>query len=648
MISRDTIEEVKNRVDIIDVISDFVTLKKSGQNYRALSPFTNEKTPSFFVVPAKGIFKDFSSGKGGDAFTFLMEHEGMTYVEAIRHLAKKYGVQIQEDQVSEEFRAEQSEREGLYILMNFAKEYYRNILSTTEEGRGIGLSYFRERGFNDRTLEKFELGYALNGWEKFSDEAIKKGYNKELLVKTGLAVKKDDGSSYDRFRGRVIFPVHNISGKIIAFGARMLGKEPNQPKYINSPETEIYHKGQVLYGLYQAKNAIRQHDNCFLVEGYTDIISMHQADVENVVASSGTALTEDQIKLIRRFTENVTVLFDGDTAGIKAALRGIDLILKGGLNVRVALFPDGEDPDSYSRKVGTTEFQKFLKENTKDFISFKADLYTSEIIANPIRKAEVIQDLIRSVANIPDHIKRTIYIQETSKKMDVPLSILNSEVNKILINERIKKKQELSKPNNSEPETGLSLSDIHELSKSFLYDPLVNLERFEKEFLKVLINFGMNKLESGEYVYQYLFFETQDVEFTNKQNVELLELYRSKIADGDLIKAETFIKLLPLEYHNYVTDLITQRYVISEGWKKHRIIVENEYVLSYALNKTINQLKLGIVMKMLSDGKERIRHAVEEVEIANLLETQNQIDKTKNFISSILGRVILQMPEKSN
>ncbi|MFM7429636.1 MAG: DNA primase, partial [Flammeovirgaceae bacterium] len=412
MISRETIDEVKNRVDIVDVVSDFVSLKKSGQNYKALSPFANEKTPSFFVVPSKGIFKDFSTGKGGDAFTFVMEHEKLSYAETIRYLAKKYGVEIKEDKLSDENRAEQSEREGLYILMNFAKDFYKSILLTHEEGRSIGLSYFRERGFNDRTIEKFELGYALEGWENFSKEAVSKGYNKELLEKTGLVVKKEDGSSYDRFRGRVIFPVHNISGKVLAFGARMMGKDKNQPKYINSPETEIYHKSDVLYGLYQGKNAIRNKENCYLVEGYTDVISMHQADVENVVASSGTALTEGQIRLIHRFTENVTVLFDGDSAGIKAALRGIDMILKGGLNVRVVLFPDGEDPDSYSRKVGTTEFQKFLKEKSQDFVSFKANLYANETLGDPIKRAEVISEILTSISFIPNYLKRTSYLQE--------------------------------------------------------------------------------------------------------------------------------------------------------------------------------------------------------------------------------------------
>lgn len=367
MIAQESIDEVKGRIDIIDVVGDFVSLKKSGQNYKALSPFTNEKTPSFYVVPSKGIFKDFSSGKGGDAISFLMEHEGMSYTEGIRYLAQKYGVALKETDSPSDDSSQQSDREALFILMAFANDYYKNNLLKTDEGRGVGLSYFHERTLDDRTIQKFELGYALDSWEAFKDEAMRSGYNQEMLEKSGLIVKKEDASdnrgSYDRFRARVTFPIHNISGKVVAFGARILGKEKSkQPKYINSPETDIYHKSNVLYGLYQAKNAIRQQNNCYLVEGYMDVISLHQADVENVVASSGTALTEEQIQLISRFSENVTVLFDGDSAGIKAAIRGVDLILKAGLNARVVLFPDGDDPDSYSRKVGSEEFNQYLKD----------------------------------------------------------------------------------------------------------------------------------------------------------------------------------------------------------------------------------------------------------------------------------------------
>src|SRR5687767_11707975 len=451
MISRDTIDEVKNRVDIVDVIGDFVTLKRSGQNYKALSPFSNEKTPSFYVVPSKGIFKDFSSGKGGDAITFVMEHESMSYMEALKYLAKKYGVEVKEDVNSEKEQAAQSERDGLYIVMNYAKEYFKELLFKHDEGRSIGLSYFRERGFNDRNIEKFELGYALNEWHGLEKTATQGGYSQQALEKSGLIIKKEDGKTYDRFRGRVIFPVHNLSGKVIAFGARILTKEKDQPKYINSPETDIYHKSNVLYGMFQAKNEIRKHDFCYLVEGYTDVISLHQAGIENVVASSGTALTEEQIKLMRRFTENVTVLYDGDAAGIKAALRGIDLVLKGGLNVRIVLLPDGEDPDSFSRKSGSTEFKKYLRDHTQDFISFKIGLYSKEASHDPIRKAEAIREIVASIGVIPDPIKRSVYIQETSQLLKISEAVLFTELNKLLIQERDKKVQDRARDEVKEP-----------------------------------------------------------------------------------------------------------------------------------------------------------------------------------------------------
>ncbi len=637
MISRDTIEEVKNRVDIIDVISDFVALKKAGQNYKALSPFTNEKTPSFFVVPAKGIFKDFSSGKGGDAFTFLMEHEGMTYVEAIRHLAKKYGVEIQEDHVSDEFRAEQSEREGLYILMNFAKDYYRNVLSTTEEGRGIGLSYFRERGFNDRTLEKFELGYALNGWEKFSEEAVQKGYNKELLEKTGLVVKKEDGTSYDRFRGRVIFPVHNVSGKVIAFGARMLGKEQNQPKYINSPETEIYHKGQVLYGLYQAKNAIRQHDNCFLVEGYTDIISMHQAGVENVVASSGTALTEDQVKLIRRFSENITVLFDGDTAGIKAALRGIDLILKGGLNVRVALFPDGEDPDSFSRKVGTTEFQKFLKNHTKDFISFKADLYATEAAGDPIRKAESIKEIVNSIALIPDPVKRSVYIQETSHLLKISEAVLLSELNKILIQDRRKKEKEKLR---NQDEISLSPEALDEISTQVKVDAQSVVYYQERETIRLLLNYADKNLETQK-VADFLLHELEDVEFSNPLLKEIYGVFKTGLGKGKSITTDFFLKEGSEQVKRLVTDLVTQRYDSSRHWseKYHIFFPKDADELDKKALANVLHLKYRVVQKWIEDNKEKIKSVNNPAEEDELMQRQIELKRIDIELAEQLGIV---------
>lgn len=641
MISRDTIDEVKNRMDIVDVISDFVSLKKSGQNYKALSPFTAEKTPSFFVVPGKGIFKDFSSGKGGDAVTFVMEHEGMSYIEAIRYLAKKYGVEIKEDKPSEEYQAAQSEREGLYILMNFAKEYYKDILLHREEGQSIGLSYFRERGFNDRTIEKFELGYALEGWENFSKEAIQKGYNKDLLEKTGLVVKKEDGSSYDRFRGRVIFPVHNLTGKVIAFGARMLGKDKNQPKYINSPETEIYHKSQVLYGLFQGKNAIRQKDNCYLVEGYTDVISLHQADVENVVASSGTALTEDQIKLMRRFTDNITVLFDGDAAGIKAALRGIDMILTGGMNVRVVLFPDGEDPDSYSRKVGTQEFHEFLKNNTKDFVSFKADLFAKEAAGDPIRKAESIKEIVASIALIPDPVKRSVYIQETSQRLKIGESVLLTELNKLLIQERKKRERDNIK---EQVDVRVEADPIEEVSTPSKLDTQSMVQYQERETIRLLLNYSDRPLENQK-LDEFIFHELEDVEFSNPVYKEIHSLWQQGVAAGQLVNSDYLIQHGTDAIRKTVTDLITSRYEISQHWgDKYKIFIPKEQdVLNEMALGNVLRLKFRVVQKMMEDNLVEIKNAEAAGnwdELDEKLTKQEGLKQAERELAGMLGIVV--------
>lgn len=642
MISRETIDEVKNRLDIVDVISDFISLKRSGQNYKALSPFNNEKTASFFVVPGKGIFKDFSSGKGGDAITFVMEHEGMSYTEAIRFLAKKYGVEIREDVQSVEMQEQQSEREGLYILMNFAKDYYKANLFNTEEGKGIGLSYFHERGFNDRTIQKFELGYALEGWNNLSDTAIKNSYNKELLEKTGLTVRNDDGRTYDRFRGRVIFPVHNLSGKVIAFGARMMGKDKNQPKYINSPETEIYHKSNVLYGLFNAKNAIRQKDNCFLVEGYTDVISMHQSDVENVVASSGTALTEEQIKLIRRFTENVTVLFDGDAAGIKAALRGIDLILKGGLNVRVVLLPDSEDPDSYSRKVGTTEFQKYLAQKSQDFISFKSGLFASEAGSDPIRKAESIKEIVGSIALIPDPVKRSVYLQETSHQLKIGEPVLLTELNKLLVQERKKKERDkLHPPQPSEDATHLAGQVLDLTTAPVDLKDMVYYQ--ERETVRLLLNYADHSLEDQKLA-DFLLHELEDVEFANPVFREIYRHFHDVLQKGKIPDSQYLIQHGSSEVKNVVTSLITSKYETSPRWKeKHIYIPEESEVLQDLAYTNVLRLKFRVVQKMMEDNLSRIRDSeqsgnLEEVE--KYLEQQEGLKKAERELASILGIVV--------
>ncbi|MEO5600951.1 MAG: DNA primase [Cyclobacteriaceae bacterium] len=635
MIARETIDEVRSRVDIMDVVSDFITLRRSGQNYRALSPFTNEKTPSFYVVPAKGIFKDFSSGKGGDAITFVMEHEGMAYVEAIRYLAKKYGVEIKEDASTHQDQVTQSEREGLYIVMNFAKDVYRKLLFDSEEGKSIGLSYFRERGFNDRTIEKFELGYALNQWDHLIKTAVGSGYSEEMLEKSGLLIRKEEDKKYDRFRGRVIFPVHNLSGKVIAFGARILTKEKDQPKYINSPETEIYHKSHVLYGLVQAKNAIRRDEFCYLVEGYTDVLSLHQADIENVVASSGTALTEDQIKLMRRFTENVTVLYDGDAAGIKAAVRGIDLVLKGGLNVRIVLLPDGEDPDSFSKKMGSTELKKYLKEHTQDFISFKIGLYSREASHDPIRKAESIREIVSSIAVIPDPIKRSVYIQETSNLLKISESVLVTELNKILIVERNKKVQDQTKEDIREPVQ--AAPDIIPGSRT---DISTMVQGQERETIRLLLNYAESQYEDQRLV-DFLVTELEDVEFSNPVFKEIYNMFKRGIDKSETVDALYFMENGSQAVKSIVADLTTTRYETSKYWseKFHIHIPQEKEIIQNVAYTNVLRLKFRLIQKLMENNLAQMKEAKDE-DLERYFTIHEQLKGAEKEIAAILGIVI--------
>ncbi|HEY9008892.1 MAG TPA: DNA primase [Ohtaekwangia sp.] len=637
MISRETIDEVRSRLDIVDVIGDFVSLKRSGQNYKALSPFTNEKTASFYVVPGKGIFKDFSSGKGGDSITFVMEHEGMSYVEAIRYLAKKYGVDLKEDQRSPEEQFQQSDRDRLYALMNYAKDYYKESLMESEEGRSIGLSYFRERGFHDRTIEKFELGYTLNEWDHLSKKALGIGYSEELLEKAGLIIRKDGGRFYDRFRGRVIFPVHNLSGKVIAFGARILTKEKDQPKYINSPETEIYHKSNVLYGMYQAKNAIRREDFCYIVEGYTDVISMHQADVDNVVASSGTAFTEEQIKLIRRFTENVTVLFDGDAAGIKAALRGIDLVLKGGLNVRVVLLPDGDDPDSFSKKMGSTEFKTYLKEHTKDFISFKIDLLAEESGHDPIKKAEAIREIVTSISLIPDPIKRSVYIQETGQLLKIQESVLLTELNKILIGDRQKQQQDKSRNENRMP-----IPDIlPEVATSSKLDTSGIVQMQERESIRLLLNYAELAYDDQRLI-DFMLAELEDVEFMNPVYKEIYMTFREGAERGEVCDPLYFMEHGSQEARNMVAELTTARYETSKAWSEEYQIFfphEREILRDMAYTNVL-RLKFRLIQKLIEENLQQMKKATREEDIEKYFTIHEQLKGGEKDLADILGIVV--------
>lgn len=642
MISRDTIEEIRNRLDIVDVISDFVSLKKSGQNYKALSPFSNEKTPSFFVVPARGIFKDFSSGKGGDAVTFVMEHEKLTYAEALRYLAKKYGIEIKEERQSAESQAVQSEREGLYILMNYAKDYYRKQLTGSEEGISIGLSYFRERGFNDRTIEKFELGYALEGWENFSKDAVASGYNKELLERTGLIVKKEDGSTYDRFRGRVIFPVHNITGKVIAFGARMLGKEKNQPKYINSPETDIYHKSDVLYGLYQAKNAILRESNCYLVEGYADVISMAQAGIENVVASSGTALTENQLRLINRFSKKITIIFDGDSAGIKAAIRGIDMALMADMDIYAASFPDGDDPDSFSRKVSSTELKNYLTNNSKEFVEFKVDIHAVDVLNDPLKKADHIGSIVNSIALVSNHNKKQQLIRRVSSLLKVDESFLLGELNKTLIKNRreTEKKFKQSRDRFKEQETDTTILD---LTKSYV-DVSRSIEIQEKETIKLLLNYADLDID-GQKVSDFLLSELEDVNFSNPVYGTIIKMLRHQIEKGELISIEELLKSADQEIVKVVVDLVTPRYDTSKHWadKYHIYFEKDKDIVNELAFSNVLRLKFRIVQKMMEDNLQKVKQAESEgswEELEAALVTQSDLKEAEQGLAKALGIVI--------
>src|ERR1700712_4691769 len=442
MITKPTIDRIMEATDIVEVIGEFVNLKKRGANYVGLSPFANERTPSFTVSPAKGIFKDFSTGKGGSAVTFLMELEKFSYPEALKWLAKKYSIEVEETVEAAENKEEEHRRESLMIVTAYAAKFFHESLLDTDEGKSIGLSYFRERGFSQDIIKKFELGYSPDQWEAFTGQALKEGYQQEFLEASGLSVKRDNGSLYDRYRGRVMFPIHSFTGRVIAFGGRTLKSDKNVPKYVNSPESEIYHKSSVLYGLYFAKKAIREEDNCFLVEGYADVISVHQAGIENVVASSGTSLTVEQIRLIGRFTKNITILYDGDAAGIKASLRGLDMILEEGLNVKVVLFPDGHDPDSYVRLVGTNAFKTHIEKNKKDFILYKTDILLKEAGTDPIKRAEVIREIVESIAKIPDSIKASVFIKECSHQLQIDERALLSELNKMKLGKARKDSQQ--------------------------------------------------------------------------------------------------------------------------------------------------------------------------------------------------------------
>ncbi len=637
-LSDETIREIKSQIDIVDVISDFVNLKKSGSNYKALSPFTNEKSPSFFVSPSKEIFKCFSSGKGGDAISFIMEIEGINYIEALKYLANKYGIEIRETEETDEEIERHNERESLFIVIGFARDYFIRKLWDHQEGKEIGLSYLRERGFSEEIIKRFHLGYSLEAWDSFYREAIKNKFSEDILDKAGLIIRKND-KLYDRFRGRVIFPVHNLTGKPIAFGARILTKDKNQPKYVNSPETLVYHKSRILYGLYESRQVIRQKDSCYLVEGYTDVISLHMNGVENVVASSGTSLTEDQIKLVKRYTNNVTVLFDGDEAGIKASLRGIDMILQSGMNVRAVMFPEGEDPDSYARKLSPNEFRDYLTDNTTDFISFKVGLFVRDAQDDPIKKASTIKEIVASIAKIPDPVQRSVYIKETGNLLSIDETVLVSELNKILISQRKKKTEPDNRPDAEllEKTLGDQPSDIpvaEDLSKE-------SIRLQEKESIRLLINYGLNEIEEEQLLYEFLLTELEDIEFQTPVYREIFEIFKENLKEGHVIDSKYLIENAPDDIKNEVIDLVTNRYEISENWsnKKVYVPVEKELLSKSALDNIL-RLKYRIVSRLIDENQKELKTQEQPGEIERLLKVNIELKKIKSELARKLGIII--------
>jgi len=645
MINNTTKQLILDTVRIEEVVGDFVSLKKRGANLLGNCPFHNERTPSFTVSPVKGFFKCFGCGKAGDSVTFVMEHEHFTFPEALRFLAKKYNIAVEEHTPSPEYLEEQTHRENLFTVTAFAQQFFQDYLWENEEGKAIGLSYFRERGFTDEVIKRFNLGYAPDQWDGLMKAAEKAGHLQELLEKTGLIIVSEN-KTYDRFRGRVIFPIHNLTGRVIAFGARILKTDPKSPKYLNSPETEIYYKGKNLYGIAQARKSIAAFDSCYLVEGYTDVVSMHQAGIENVVASSGTALTVEQIRLIGRYTRNISVLYDGDPAGIKASLRGIDLILEEGMNVRVVLFPDGEDPDSFSKKVSTEELKVFLKEQAVDFISFKTKLLLDDAAGDPIKKSALIRDIVETIAKVPDAITRSTYIKHTSVLMEMHESVLIGELNKIL--RRQEKKQEGTPAQGSgtavDPFLPPAVDDVQQEEEN-INDTDTSV--LEAEIIRVLLHYAEDKFSFREHgseeeptptrVMDFMIRILRDdgIHFSNDAYAGLFAAFSTQFDEGTTYNQQEFLQDLDPQIKSLAIHLLTPPYELAD-WQAHQIEVRNERDILY---KTVLDPVMYIKKKQLNKMREELMqqlkaHIDAEIPYDDLLEDFNRI----NLLQAELNR----------
>ena len=635
MITKDTIEKVFETARVEEVIGDFVQLKRAGSNLKGLSPFVNEKSPSFMVSPVKQIWKDFSSGKGGNSVTFLMEHEHFTYPEAIKYLAAKYNIEVEETLQSDEDLVQANEKESMYLVSEFAQKYFHHTLLESEEGKAIGLSYFKERGFTSETIKKFNLGYSPESWDAFTKEALGKGYKLEFLDKTGLTiVKQEDGKTFDRFKGRVMFPIHSMSGRVLGFGGRILTNDKKAAKYLNSPESDIYHKSKVLYGIFQAKQAIAKLNNCYLVEGYTDVIQMNQAGIENVVSSSGTALTADQIRLVNRLTPNITVLFDGDAAGLRASIRGIDLILEAGMNVKVCSFPDGDDPDSFARKNNQEALLAYFDENAKDFIQFKASLLMQDAKNDPIKKADLIRDMVVSISKIPDRIKREVYIKECSRIMDISEDVLFNTLAQLLkkdlneVNKEYQKEQkafEVIKNDISQPSIKVDIQ--YELEQKII-EILLLYGSKEEQFEDIVLakNEDGNMIEVKEIkpykVHQriYLSLQEDEVELANPVFRAIYNHLITYFNENESFELDKYLMNLPEELAQEVTSvLMNEEREVLHNWEVQQIYVKqkdttiSQYVTEtiitlrwYLVNNIIDDLKKDLVSDENSDNRETL------------------------------------------
>lgn len=649
------VRQIQQAADVIEVVGDYVSLKKKGSNWTACCPFHNEKTPSFAVSPAKGIYKCFGCGKAGDSIKFIMDIEGLSYGEALRHLAKKYNIEIPEVEYTPEETLRQNGMDSLYIVLNFAKDFYKKQLQTPD-GQAIGLSYFKERGLRDSTIEAFDLGYSVSAWDAFTKEALSKQYNLELLHKAGLSITNESGRTYDRFRDRVVFPIHNLSGKTIAFGARIMTADKNQPKYLNSPETDVYHKSRILYGIHQAKNAIRTADNCYLVEGYMDVVSLYQAGIQNVVASSGTSLTKEQIQLISRFTKNITMLYDGDNAGIKAAIRGTDLVLEEGMNVKIVTFPDNDDPDSYVQKVGTVAFQEFVKQKSQDFVLFKTQFLTKEIQNDPQKKASVVQEILETMTKVPEQMQREDYCRLTAEILKVEQQSLISALNSLLLK---KSKEKASKIKNEEhkPPTESPVALAGELpegvvlpdaGKTAILSEIDNLLRpsisyKEEGIVRLLFNYADRILDgTQDTVCDYVMREMEDISFQTPVYQRILADFRENWQQGKTLTGKDFMDYQDPEIQRLAVDMMIEKYTISENWfGKFDIHVphESENLMEEAHSQVL-RLKQEVVKGMLAENQKAIAAATSFDEQMQLLRVQKQYKELEKQIADILGNVV--------